>query len=52
MKTLFCKKPLRPGFWKYEIDYRGRAGSLDKWEVRYNAARERFEGKLIIVAGD
>lgn len=49
---LFSKKPLRPGFWKYEIDYRGRAGSLDKWEVRYNAGRERFEGKLIIVAGD
>jgi hypothetical protein len=49
---LFSKKPLRPGFWKYEIDYRGRAGSLDKWEVHYNAGRERFEGKLIIVAGD
>jgi hypothetical protein len=49
---LFSKKPLRPGFWKYEIDYRGRAGSLDRWEVRYNAGRERFEGKLIIVAGD
>jgi hypothetical protein len=49
---LFSKKPLSPGFWKYEIDYRGRAGSLDKWEVHYNAGRERFEGKLIIVAGD
>ncbi|MEK6336536.1 MAG: hypothetical protein AABM67_16535 [Acidobacteriota bacterium] len=45
---LFSKKPLRPGYWKYEIDYRGRAGSLDKWEMRYNGARERFEGKLIV----
>ncbi|HYR77892.1 MAG TPA: hypothetical protein VEM96_18885 [Pyrinomonadaceae bacterium] len=49
---LFSKKPLRPGFWRYEIDYRGRAGSLDKWEVRYNSAREQFEGTLIIVPGE
>jgi len=49
---LFSKKPLRPGYWKYEIDYRGRAGSLDKWEVRYNPAQERFEGKLVSVPGD
>ena len=45
-------KPLRSGYWKYEIDYRGRAGSLDKWEVRYNPAKERFEGKLIVVPGE
>jgi hypothetical protein len=49
---LFNKKPVRPGFWKYEVDYRGRAGALDKWEVRYNAATETFEGKLIVVPGD
>jgi hypothetical protein len=49
---LFNKKPIRPGVWKYEIDYRGRAGSLDKWEVRYNPARERFDGKLTIIPGD
>ena len=49
---LFSKTPLRPGYWKYEIDYRGRAGSLDKWEVHYNPARERFEGKLIVSAGE
>jgi hypothetical protein len=45
---LFNKKPNRPGYWKYEIDYRGRAGPLEKWEVRYNATQERFEGKLIM----
>jgi hypothetical protein len=33
-----------PGHWAYEIDYRGRGGCLDKYEVRYNAARERFIG--------
>jgi hypothetical protein len=49
---LFNTKPRRPGYWKYEIDYRGRAGSLDKWEVRYNAAKGRFEGKLIVVPGE
>jgi hypothetical protein len=49
---LFNQKPRRPGSWKYESDYRGRAGTLDKWEVRYNAAREQFEGTLTITGGD
>ena len=49
---LFNTKPRRPGYWRYEIDYRGRAGSLDKWEVRYNTAKERFEGKLTVVPGE
>lgn len=49
---LFSVKPVRPGHWKYEIDYRGRAGPLNKWEVRYNSAREQFEGKLTVIAGD
>jgi hypothetical protein len=49
---LFSTKPVLPGHWKYEIDYRGRGGSLDKWEVRYNPAREQFEGKLTIIPGD
>jgi hypothetical protein len=46
---LFNSKPRRPGFWKYEIDYRGRAGSLDKWEVSYDAVKEQFEGKVTMV---
>lgn len=45
---LFSKKPVSPGYWKYEIDYRGRGGSLDKYEIRYNAKAERFEGKWTI----
>lgn len=45
---LFNKKPRQPGYWKYEIDYRGRAGPLEKWEVQYNPKREQFEGKLIV----
>lgn len=44
---LFSKGPTAPGLWKFEIDYRGRAGSLDRYEVRYNVEAERFEGTLI-----
>jgi hypothetical protein len=47
---LFSKKPSRPGFWKYEIDYRGRAGSLDKYEVRYDPAAEMFKGTYVWTA--
>lgn len=49
---LFSKRPLRPGYWRYEIDYRGRAGTLDKWEIRYNRQREAFEGKITYIPGD
>ena len=43
---LFSKEPAAPGRWKYEIDYRGRGGSLDRYEVRYNSRDERFEGAV------
>ena len=49
---LFQEKPKSAGHWKYEIDYRGRAGSLDKWEVRYNAAKEQFEGSRVSIPGN
>lgn len=49
---LFSKKPLRPGSWKYEIDYRGRAGTLDRWEIRYNRQAEMFEGRVTYIPGD
>ena len=41
---LFSKKPEAQGYWKYEINYRGRGGALVKYEIRYNATKERFEG--------
>lgn len=44
---LFSKKPLRPGYWRYEIDYRGRGGSLCKYEISYNKREEQFEGRLV-----
>jgi hypothetical protein len=49
---LFSKKPASPGSWKYEIDYRGRGGSLDKYEIRYDKQAERFEGKLAQTGGE
>ena len=49
---LFNKGPLKPGYWKYEIDYSGRGGTLDTWEVRYNPAQERFEGKVTVTPGE
>src|SRR6266568_6647409 len=45
---LFSKKPIKSGYWKYEIVYRGRGGSLDKYEIRYNSKAERFEGTFVI----
>jgi hypothetical protein len=49
---LFSRKPDAPGYWKYEIDYRGRGGSLDRYEIRYDRQRERFEGKLVSTQSD
>ena len=48
---LFSKKPVAPGRWQYDIDYRGRNGSLDSYVVNYNAEAERFEGRLTRVSG-
>jgi hypothetical protein len=48
---LFSRKQTAPGFWKYEIDYRGRGGSLDRYEVRYNMQAERFEGTFTSTPG-
>jgi hypothetical protein len=48
---LFGREPAAPGRWKYEIDYRGRGGSLDSYEVRYNSRDERFEGVVTHTTG-
>jgi len=47
MDYLFSREPERPGSWKYEIDYRGRGGTLDEYEIQYNEQAERFEGKRV-----
>jgi len=47
---LFSTKPQKTGYWKYDIDYRGRGGSLNKYEIRYNVTEEMFEGSFRGVA--
>lgn len=49
---LFSKKPVSPGSWKYEIDYRGRGGSLASYEIHYDKKAEKFEGKLVETGGE
>lgn len=44
---LFSRRPVRPGVWQYEIDYSGRGGTLDRYEIRYNPRAERFEGRAV-----
>ncbi len=43
---LFAKKQVSPGVWRYEIDYRGRNGTLDKFTVRYDRKNEKFIGSI------
>jgi len=45
---LFSETPVEPGHWKYEIDYRGRGGTLDSYDIRYDASKEKFVGTLNI----
>jgi hypothetical protein len=49
---LFSKPADKPGYWKYEVDYRGRGGTLDKYEMRYDTRLERFEGMLEHIGGE
>lgn len=49
---LFIQRPASPGVWKYAIDYRGRAGTLHAYEVRYRPAEEKFSGQRISSADD
>jgi hypothetical protein len=43
---LFSEKPAEPGHWSYKIDYRGRGGPLDSYDIRYDASKEEFVGTL------
>ncbi len=49
---LFGHKPDKQGVWQYQIDYRGRGGSLDKYEIRYDRKREMFYGTLVSIADE
>jgi hypothetical protein len=49
---LFSGKPKSAGYWKYQIDYSGRGGLLDKYEIRYNRRTESFEGRVVSIEVD
>jgi len=49
---LFGHKPDKKGVWKYDIDYRGRGGALEKYEFRYDKKREMFYGRRISIEED
>lgn len=44
---LFAQKPKAPGHWSYEIDYTGRLGALDSYDIRYDKVREKFLGSRV-----
>lgn len=43
---LFSKLPIKPGHWKFTVDYRESGGMLDTYEVTYDQKRMRFSGWL------
>ena len=43
---LFARRPNPRGHWSYQIDYTGRGGTLDSYDVHYDRAREKFFGTL------
>jgi hypothetical protein len=47
LDSLFSEKPIRPGYWLYEVDYRGREGTLDRFTVRYDKSKEKFTASVI-----
>jgi hypothetical protein len=49
---LFYRKPISPGYWKYEHDLRGRLGDLNKYEIRYDAQKEMFVGVCVQIPGE
>jgi hypothetical protein len=45
---LFAEKPVKPGHWQFEVDYRGRGGWLEAYDIRYDENTEQFIGKCVI----
>ncbi len=43
---LFAEPPISKRHWRYQIDYRGRGGTLDSYDIRYDRASERFVGTV------
>ena len=48
LEYIFSEKPAAPGHYRFEVDYRGRGGSLLSYDVIYDKASERFRGTCVI----
>ncbi len=45
---LFATKPVAPGRWRHAIDYSGRGGCVESYELKYSEFAERFTGTLTL----
>jgi hypothetical protein len=43
---LFAAAPVRRGHWVYDVDYSGRGGCRERYDIRYDPKREAFEGTV------
>lgn len=41
---VFSEKPITPGHYRFEVDYRGRGGWLVAYDISYDSKIERFRG--------
>lgn len=46
LQSLFAEKPVRPGYWNYKVDFRGRGGLLEHYQITYDAACEVFRATV------
>lgn len=49
---LFHERPQSPGHWSFEVDYRGRGGTLDRYEFRYDGQAGEFVGEVVRTASE
>ncbi len=47
VQYLFSRKPVAPGIFRYHVDFSGRGGANEIYNVHYDAAHEKFAGSLI-----
>ena len=50
--SFFGQKADKKGVWKYNIDYRGRGGAYEMYEIRYDKQKESFYGRRTSIFED
>jgi len=48
LEYIFAKKPITPGHYSFEVDYRGRGGSVQSYVISYDQSLERFRGTCAV----